>query len=302
VPTRPPFVDPHGRDRDERAGSLSFGRQPLTATFAEVPFGAATLAINNKLVESGANVTAPVSGVITSWRIIGQGGPFALELLKPMAGGTYLGGASTPGGTIATYGLTTFAADLPIAAGETIAIEATHASDEIGNAEPATGSEFAYWAVPPTTTVATAPAATVANGELSFGATILPSPTITTVGTTTGSTGGGTSVSIAGSDFTEVKSVSFGPTAASSYVVNSEGQITAVSPAGAAGSVPISVTTIAGTATSSQQFIYQAPAAPGPYQHGPEAQGQESQSLEEKDQGRRLQGRQSHQAQRASKL
>jgi hypothetical protein len=51
---------------------------------------------------------------------------------------------------------------------------------------------------------------------------------------------------------------------AASFTVDSEGQITAVSPDGAAGSVPITVTTIAGTATSSQQFTYQAPPAPAP--------------------------------------
>jgi IPT/TIG domain len=91
-----------------------------------------------------------------------------------------------------------------------------------------------------------------------------PPPSITTLGTTIGSTTGGTSVAISGASFAEVKSVSFGSTSASSYTIDSEGQITAVSPAGSAGSVPISVTTVAGTATSSQQFTYQAPPTPPP--------------------------------------
>ena len=75
----------------------------------------------------------------------------------------------------------------------------------------------------------------------------------------TGNTSGGTSVVITGSDLTGATAVSFGGTAATSFVVNSDSQITAVTPARSAGSASVVVTTPAGQATASQTFTYVAP-------------------------------------------
>ena len=75
----------------------------------------------------------------------------------------------------------------------------------------------------------------------------------------TGSTAGGTSVVITGSDLTGATAVTFGGTAATSFIVNSDSQITAVSPARAAGSANIVVTTPAGSVTANQAFTYVAP-------------------------------------------
>jgi IPT/TIG domain len=91
--------------------------------------------------------------------------------------------------------------------------------------------------------------------RLNISATLLEPPTISGITPQVGGTTRGTAVVITGTEFAEVKSVSFGSTAANSYEINSEGQIIAVSPAGAE-SVPISVTTVAGTATSGQQSAY----------------------------------------------
>ncbi len=90
-------------------------------------------------------------------------------------------------------------------------------------------------------------------------------PTITSIAPSSGTTAGGTSVVITGTDLTGA-TVNFGSTAATSVVVNSATQVTAVSPAGSAGAVDVSVTTSAGTATLSGAFTYvaaqQQPAAP----------------------------------------
>jgi len=78
-----------------------------------------------------------------------------------------------------------------------------------------------------------------------------PAPTITASGVSpnTGSTSGGTTVTITGTGFTGVTTaVTFGGTAAS-FTVNSLTQITATTPAHAAGTVDVTVTTGAGTAT-----------------------------------------------------
>jgi hypothetical protein len=232
---------------------------PLTGTFTPVAFGGARLAFNDKLVEPGATAVSPVSGAITAWTIIGSGGPFYLRTLKPMGSGTYLPGAGSNPQTVGSYGKYSFPADVPVAAGEYVAIQASNGTDEIGSA--ATGSEFQFWITPPTT-AATAPEDSAAGAELGFNATILPAPMISSLGTTSGSTAGGTSVVISGANFAEVKSVSFGSTAALGYTVNSEGQITTISPAGSAGAVAVTVTTVAGSASSA--FTYVAPPAPAP--------------------------------------
>ena len=89
-------------------------------------------------------------------------------------------------------------------------------------------------------------------------------PTITAVSPSSGSTAGGTSVVITGTDLTGATAVNFGSTAASSFTVNSATQITAVSPAGAAGAVNVAVTTAGGTATSNGAFTYAVPQQSAP--------------------------------------
>ncbi|MBM3116683.1 putative Ig domain-containing protein [Jeongeupia naejangsanensis] len=88
-----------------------------------------------------------------------------------------------------------------------------------------------------------------------------PVPTITSISPTSGSTGGGTSVTITGTGFTGATAVKFGATNAApgSVVVNSATSITATSPAGS-GTVNVSVTTPGGTATLTGAFTYVAPA------------------------------------------
>ena len=82
---------------------------------------------------------------------------------------------------------------------------------------------------------------------------------INSISPLSGSTAGGTSVVITGSDLTGATAVSFGGTAATSFIVNSDSQITAVTPARSAGSALVVVTTPAGQATASQTFTYVAP-------------------------------------------
>src|SRR5262249_52926386 len=86
---------------------------------------------------------------------------------------------------------------------------------------------------------------TTANGTSSTGtathftySAATGSPTVTSLGTTTGPTGGGTSVTITGTNFSDVTGVAFGGVQATSYVVNSATSITAVGPAGGGGGGP----------------------------------------------------------------
>ncbi len=88
--------------------------------------------------------------------------------------------------------------------------------------------------------------------------TYVAAPTITSLGTTSGTTAGGTSVAITGTNLTGATAVKFGATNAASFTVNSATSITATSPAGSAGTVDITVTTAGGTSATSaaDQYTY----------------------------------------------
>jgi hypothetical protein len=84
-------------------------------------------------------------------------------------------------------------------------------------------------------------------------------PVVTGVSPNVGGTAGGTSVTITGSGFcNNLSSVQFGSTVAASPVLVDDSHITAASPAHAAGTVDVTVTTAAGTsaATPADHFTY----------------------------------------------
>lgn len=74
-----------------------------------------------------------------------------------------------------------------------------------------------------------------------------PLPVVSSVTPSSGPTAGGTSVVIGGSGFTGATAVMFGSVAATSFSVSSASAINATSPAEAAGTVNVTVTTPAGT-------------------------------------------------------
>jgi IPT/TIG domain len=84
------------------------------------------------------------------------------------------------------------------------------------------------------------------------------SPTITKLAPKSGPATGKTSVKITGTNFTKPATVRFGEASAAEATVNSATSITAVSPAGAVGTVNVTVTTSAGTSaiTSKDHFKY----------------------------------------------
>ncbi len=89
------------------------------------------------------------------------------------------------------------------------------------------------------------------------------SPTVTGISPTSGSTAGGTIVTITGTNFTGVTEVDFGSYAAE-FFVNSSTQLTAVAPAEAAATIDVTVTTGIGTSatSSSDHFTYNAASSP----------------------------------------
>lgn len=103
--------------------------------------------------------------------------------------------------------------------------------------------------------------------------------TITSIAPTHGPASGGTQVIISGTNFVQVSDVRFGLTPAASFTVNSASQITAVSPAGSAGAVDISIVTASGTSANSAADVYTFELAPAPAitalapTHGPASGG-----------------------------
>ena len=86
----------------------------------------------------------------------------------------------------------------------------------------------------------------------------VPPPTITEISPANGPEAGGTAITVSGTDFTGATGVKFGATNATSFTVNSDTSLTAVSPGGT-GTVDVSVTTPNGTSTNGvpDRFTYQ---------------------------------------------
>lgn len=104
--------------------------------------------------------------------------------------------------------------------------------------------------------VTTAGGSSSASGAEQF--TYAGVPSVTSVTPLTGAPTGGTSVVITGTDFVGNPSVKFGTLDASSVIVDSPTQITAISPPGSVGSVDITVTATGGTSATNSvsQFTY----------------------------------------------
>ena len=94
-------------------------------------------------------------------------------------------------------------------------------------------------------------------------ADVPPAPAVSAVDPSSGRTAGGTTVVVTGLNFFAASAVSFGSSAAASYTVDSDTQITAVTPAEAAGVVDVRVTNEGGTspAADGDKFTFVAPHA-----------------------------------------
>jgi len=220
--------------------------------------------VNDELGGAGTYVTSPVTGAIVRFSVVDgeTPGQYRLRTAHPVASVAFVFSRwSAPVAAVPTVGVQSFATSLPVEAGQAIGLSMSGGSS-VGFREGV--GRLAEWgSEPPEKGQSLAEFSAV---ELAgFNAEVQPAPTITSLGATSGPTGGGTSVTIAGTDLENVTGVSFGGASAASFKAESEGQLTAVAPANAAAaSVSVSVTTIAGKAIAPQTFKYEAPPAPAP--------------------------------------
>ena len=69
---------------------------PLTANFLPGVAGEkGILGINPELGEPGAHVSSPVDGAVIGWKVLGEGGPLELRVVRPEGAGTFLAGAAS---------------------------------------------------------------------------------------------------------------------------------------------------------------------------------------------------------------
>ncbi|HYM74469.1 MAG TPA: IPT/TIG domain-containing protein [Candidatus Dormibacteraeota bacterium] len=160
-------------------------------------------------------------------------------------------GGDMAGGTVVTIYGRGFTVATGVRFGATNATSFTIVSDgQITATSPAAGTTGTV----DVTVLTAAGASATGDADLFSYSTI---PTITSFSPTTGDAAGGTIVAITGSGFFGVTAVNFGANAAVTYNIDSETQITAVSPPGV-GNVNLSVRTPAGSSASTlaTQFSY----------------------------------------------
>jgi hypothetical protein len=233
--------------------SVSFGSTVAT----NVSFGSATSITAQAPAGTGVvdvTVTSPdgTSAVSAADQFTYGGAPTATALFP--------GVGPTAGGTRVTVDGTGFVAgQTSVTIGGTVI---PPASVTVQNANVLTFVTPAHAAGSVSVTV-TAPGGTSAAIPGGFNYQPPLNPVVTAVSPSSGSTAGGTSVTITGTGFTAVTTVSFGSVAATSFTVNSTTSITAVAPAESAGIVDVRVTSrFFGTSPIgvADQFTYQVPA------------------------------------------
>jgi PASTA domain/IPT/TIG domain len=210
-------------------------------------------------VQAGNSYAVPTAGVLTSWSVKeGPGsGSLGMKVFRPLGAGSYLVVGHDGPRPLTPNALNTFPVSVPVQTGDIVGI-ALPASSAVSCAffTGLAGDVIGY------NQGLAADGQTIAQEEsfneyrLNVEATLLPPPTISSITPASGSIKGARVV-IGGANFANVTGVSFGSVPAAGVTVNSEGQITATAPPSKTLSkVKVSVTTVAGTATSAQLFAY----------------------------------------------
>jgi hypothetical protein len=222
--------------------------------------------VNRQLTGPDTFALSPVDGKVVRWHVLpgAAGTPYGLRVLRPTEGGAYLGIATSAARLSTGTAMETYATSLPIKAGDAIGLDSLKSNSTIGGYS-APGHIQAFWSPVSLDGESTAPTNVVSGVDLGFNAEVQPAPKVALISPPGGGTGGGTTVTIVGSDFTGDSEVKFG-TAPASSSVRSETEIVATAPAVVdAGPVDVTVTTGAGTSpnVSGDVFTYALP-APAP--------------------------------------
>jgi len=219
---------------------------------SEVKFGSANAA--HFTVESATQITAvspPGTGTVDV-TVVNSG------LSSPTSSADQFDYAPTVAGVVPAYG--------PAAGSTSVTITGTDFNEVTGVKFGASNATQYKVTSESTITAVTPPGSGVVDVSVQTAGGTSPAtsadhfdygPTLTKVEPAYGPRAGGTSVTLTGTNFTEVTAVRFGAAAAQKFTVNSEGSLTAVSPPGT-GTVEVTVTTRGGVspAASGDAFSY----------------------------------------------
>lgn len=231
------------------------------ASGATVAFGA----------NAATNVIVVNSTSITAITPAGGAGPVTVTVTNPGS----LSGSLTNGFTYAVIPTISSVSPNtgPIAGGTSVTITGTNFSSgatvTFGSASASNVVVVSSTSITATTPAGNAGAVTVTvtlngqSGSLTNGFTYVGPPTVTAVNPNSGSTAGGTSVTISGTNFAAGASVTFGGTAATNVAVVNSTSITATTPAGPAGKVTVTVTNSdSQTGSLANAYTYVTPSTP----------------------------------------
>ena len=233
------------------------------AAGATVTFG--TTSATNVVVVNSTTITATTpagsgSGVTVTVTVGGQSGSLTngfSYLVVPAVSSVSPNSGPVAGGTAVTITGTNFAAGATVTFGT---VSATNVVVVSGTTITATTPAGSAGTATVTVTVGGQ------SGSLTNAFTYIAAPTVTSVSPNSGTTGGGTLVTITGTNFAAGATVTFGTTAATNVVIVNSTTITATTPAGSAGAVTVTVTntgTQSGSLTNAFTYGGTVPTAPG---------------------------------------
>jgi IPT/TIG domain/PASTA domain len=218
-------------------------------------------------VSSGNSYVIPVAGVITFWSFQDGASPVTnlkLKVGRPAGGSTYTIVGESSAGTQTPNAVNTYPASIPVQAGDIIGIYEDGGGLCVSTSGM-TGVDIAKYVTTDAAPGSTMSYASVGTARLPVSATVEQLPEVSAISPSSGPISGGTSVTISGHDFSPGALVSFGSLLATSVTVNSDNQITAISPAAyVPGSVDLRVYTRAGTTAVAvaDKFTYNACVVP----------------------------------------
>jgi hypothetical protein len=258
---------------------------PPAPSIASISPNTGTTAGGTSVVISGTNLTGATSVTIGGQPATGvtvNGGGTSITATTPPGS---LGAAdvtvTTPGGTVTGPGLFTYVTLPPIVTavfpatgstlgGTSVTITGTNftgaSTVTIGGVAATAISVFSATTITATTPAGSAGAANVVvttpagtsgtSGNNRYTYVTSAAPTVTTITANSGTTAGGTSVTITGTNFTGATAATIGGSAATFVTVVNATTITAATPVHAAGIVSVTVSTPAGTGTGTNLFTY----------------------------------------------
>jgi hypothetical protein len=243
------------------AGASTTIGSPLTSAAQVASCGPSTF--TNTAVGIGT-LQAPYDGVIVRWRMKLQtgGGSFTykLRVIRPAGGSNYTGAGTGPAQTAPAAGVNVIElpTPLPVKAGDLIAVDCPNGAPAAMATSPPAASKLAFFNPFLTDGSTKSPNNQLGGEEEMINADVVGVPNITSVGPVSGSTLGGTTVTISGSKLADVTGVTFGGMAATAFTVINDNQVTATAPAHAAGAANVQASSAAGSSAAAA-FTYVAP-------------------------------------------